>query len=444
MFDFLKGNNEIDYEKKPGDIEICLDSKNKPVIIPRQDRFLHTLIIGGSGCGKYAQGFIPMIYQDMKNPEYGVTIIEPNGYLSEKAYAIAKLLNRNVVYFNPLLPMCPHFNPLHGEEMNVVEKIVWAFYEFNKGSALDCFKIYEDLLRKSVTVLKRLFGNDVTLNDLSRLVNDTDGFGIKVIDDFSNLSAVNKLTDEEAQKNNEIVNWFRDVYFAESSTVYADCITLRSQIDRLVSNKYLKNILNPSKGDRILNFNDNLKNGDVVIINTSLGIMRDIGKLLGHMLMIDFEDCVFRRPGNENTRKPNFLYLDHFQVFCNSGYADMLIMGRAYRVASHIGITSIDQIPDKLRELVLTNVRNVMIYPGLSQSDTEYYAKQFNSIAKDDVFTAPNIRFRDFGEITYSTVKQNSLQNPGFGKVQYIPKDVNDLLDMIISVVHECTNPYTR
>jgi hypothetical protein len=442
MFDFLQGNKEIDYEKKPGDIEICLDNKNKPVIIPRQDRFLHTLIIGVSGCGKYAQSFIPMIYQDMQNPEYGITVIEPNGYLSEKTYAMAKLFNRNVVYFNPLLPMCPHFNPLHGEEITVVEKIVWAFYEFNKDSDIYYLDIHEKLLRKSVAVLKRLFGNDVTLNDLSKLVNDTDGSGVKIIDQFSNLSVTDNLNDEQLKEHDETVNWFKEEYFAEGSKAYTDCIALRSQIDRLISNKYLKNILNPSKDDKVLNFNDHLKNGDVVIINTSLGALRDIGKLLGHMLMMDFEDCVFRRPGNEQTRKPNFLYVDHFQVFCNDGYVDMLTMGRAYRVASHIGITSKDEIPENMRNVVLTNARNAIIYPGSSQSDTEYYAKQFNSIAKDDVFTASNIRFRNFGEITYGIVKKNSLQNPDFGKVNYIPKDINDLLDMITMVVHECTSPY--
>lgn len=115
--------------------------------------------------------------------------------------------------------------------------------------------------------------------------------------------------------------------------------------------------------------------------------------------------------------------------------------------------------------LVSANARSLIVYPGIEAQDAEYYSRQFGDIEKveekeirttkpfdpfkgslkfdRDVvrraekvtktrFSASDIRFRPFKEITYCIVKNSTVQAPGIGKIEFIPKDVNDHLDEII------------
>jgi hypothetical protein len=109
--------------------------------------------------------------------------------------------------------------------------------------------------------------------------------------------------------------------------------------------------------------------------------------------------------------------------------------------------------------VVDSNARNKIVYPG-SFSDADFYSKQFGEIIEEEVrqtkaydtiggfkvpitdkisesvnstkramFRPQDIVFRPFGEITYCLIKNNSVQTPGVSRIQYIPKELNDLLD---------------
>lgn len=79
-------------------------------------------------------------------------------------------------------------------------------------------------------------------------------------------------------------------------------------------------------------------------MSTAQGALRDLGRFLGYFIILQLQASVFRRPGNENTRTHNMLYIDEFQVYSNPGFADMLTQGRSYRVASHLATQARDQI----------------------------------------------------------------------------------------------------
>lgn len=441
MFNILNKNNSNNH-KNPGDIEVCLDSKNTPVILPFKDRFLHMLVAGPVGSGKFSFTFLPMIYQDMQNPNCGITIIEPNDSMTHKAYAMARYFKRKVLYFNPALPTCPHFNPMRGEETEVALNIVQAFKEFNKDSDSYYLDLYKKLLTFGTAMLKRLFGDDISLNELSKLINDTDGYATEIIDLFSKI---NELSNKNFEENNEIISWFKDSYFSEGSKIYTDCMAIRSQLDRLSSHKLLKDILTTTE-ETTINFNEHLKNGEVVIINTCMGDLRDIGKLLGYMIMLEYQYSVFNR-GNKYDNydfKPNFLYVSEFQLFSNQGFVDVLTQGRSNMIGSHIGIQTINTIPKEIRELVLTNARNMIVYPGICKSDAEYYSKLFTDINKGAVFTHSDLTFRNFGEITHLLLNKNNFQAPSVGKTQPIPKDIDEVLNLIVEVISECIYNYKR
>ena len=457
-------------ERKPGDIVLCKNKDTKQdVIIPCKDRFLHMLVLGPTGSGKTSQIILPMLNQDLQNKESGITVIEPKGDLAEKAYAMAQYYGRKAIYFNPILESCPTFNPLYGKEEDVIENIVTAFKMLNPDSAQYFQDMNEQLLRNALKVLKRTKGNNATLIDLSRLISNTGGSGRKLVQgEFNSMEAP---TDAIAKENEDIANYFLSDYFNEKSKTFENTSGVRSQVAKIVSNKFLRKVLNP-QGKSDIDFDNHLETGTVICISTAQGKLRDLGRFLGYFIILNFQAATFKRPGNENTRRNHFLYIDEFQSYSNPGFADMLTQGRSYRVASQlatqnralIGMGSGKDGEDFI-ELVSTNARNIILFPGGNFNDAKYYSEQFGEIDKvtigesssrtaasplvvgrmqpaKDTFqikeetearmSPTDIILRPFGEITYSIVQKNTLQPAGVGQISYIDRDLNTTLDEMV------------
>lgn len=471
----LLDKKSTEEEIKPGDAVIGNDlNTGKPVILPLKDRFLHMLILGATGSGKTSQSIIPMIHRDMTNLDIGITVLEPKGDLAEKIFAMAKYYDREVMYFNPVLPECPYFNPLFGLESDVIENMATTFKMLNPDSSQFFLDMNENTVRKGLKILKRLKGDDATLLDLDTLLNNTGGEGRKMVMSFSKLQPA---TPSIARENSDIAQWFLNDYYSGLSgergatKTFEHCSGLRSQVAKLTSNEYLRRVLNPPPGESAkgINFDDALERGTVITITTAQGKLRDLGRYLGYFIILQLQASVFRRPGNENTRKGNMLFIDEFQVYTTPGFADMLTMGRSYRVASHLATQARDQIAmgggkdgKNFVTVVDSNARNKIVYPG-SPSDAEFFSKQFGEITEMETkqtraygtiagskglfadkisestsevrklrFTPTDIIYRPFGEITYCIIKNNSIQPPGVSKIQYIPKELNDTLDKMV------------
>ena len=468
-------------DKKVGDVVLCINQETKePEILSEKDRFLHMLVLGPTGSGKTSQVIIPMVYQDLQNPNCGITIIEPKADLAEKIYFMVKELNKRtgsnkeVVYFNPIMPDCPYFNPLIGREEEVIENMATTFNSFSADSGQFFKDNNEILLRNSLAVLKRLRGDETNFIEWSRLISNPE-YGRKLIQEFEKISAP---TEDIMVQNKEIASWFRNEYFIEKSKMYEFTSALRTQISKIISNKYLRKVLNPEHSKDSIDFVKHLASTDVVAIATAQGELRDLGTFLGYFIILQFQSATFKRPAPEETRVPHFLYIDEFQKYSNPGFADMLTQGRSYRVASHlatqnralIGMNSGRQARDFI-SLVSTNARNVIMFPGANSEDAEYYSKEFGEIevletsnsksrqsfnplyglksmnyptestmeraALKARFSASDIMYLPFGEVTYRIIKNNSVQDPKIGKISYIPKELNDVLDEQIFAFRE-------
>lgn len=473
-------------DQKPGrngDVVLCIEKETgRPEIWPYKDRFLHMLILGPTGSGKTSQTILPLLNQDMQNREAGITVLEPKGDLAQKAAMMAQYYSREFIYFDPSFKNCPHFNPLFGKESDVVENMATTFRMLNPDSPQFFLDLNEQLMRNAVKVLKRLDkaegvdGRWATFIRLSQLLQNSAGQGRKMVVAFSTIRTD---TQEEAKENADIASWFLNDYFAERSKVYENTSGVRSQVAKLVSNEHLRNVLNPDfdKGERNqLDFDKHLAEGGVLCICTAQGTLRDLGKYLGYFIILQLQSAVFRRPGNENTRRAHFLYIDEFQTYSNPGFSDMLTQGRSYRVACHLATQARAQMAmgggrdgRNFVQLVSTNARNIVLYPGCSNDDAEYYSKQFGEYEKVEIqkgeshkkfnlltggmdklghptetireskkmtaiFSPSDLIYRPFGEIVYCLIKNNSIQTPKVGLISYIPADMNQKLDEMIEV----------
>lgn len=474
---------------KPGDLILCnikeevdAGAADPREILPAKDRFLHMLILGPTGCGKTSQSLIPMVLQDVKNPEWGITVLEPKGDFAVKAFMMAKEFGREAIYFDPSYKNCAKFNPLAGREIDVVENIATTFKMLNPDSPQFFLDLNEQLVKNAVKVLKRLDANEgvegkyATLICLNRLLQNTEGKGREWVNKFGTISS---KSDSEAAENQDIASWFLNEYFPERSKVYENTSGVRSQVAKLVSNEYLREVLNPDfdKGEsNEIDFDTHLANGTVICISTAQGTLRDLSKYLGYFIILSLQSSVFRRPGNENTRRPHTLYIDEFQTYSTPGFADMLTQGRSYRVSSVLATQARAQMAmgggkdgKNFVELVSSNARNVILYPGINKDDAKYYSDQFGEYEKVEMqvgisrkkfslftgglsplghptesireqrkmtanYTTTDLIYgqkqgQSFGEITYTIIKNNSLQPAKVGLITYIPRELNDKLD---------------
>lgn len=414
----------------PGDIVLCEDA-----VWPANDRFLNMLVLGPTGCGKSSQLAMSMIAQDIQNSDWGVTVLDPKGDLALKTHLLAQRSGRKSLYFDPTHKNCPKFNPLAGRESEVVENISEAFKLLNPENPQFFLDLNDQLLRNAVKVLKRLDKSEVvegkysTLIWLDRLLHNFGGQGRELVNNFAKINAPTEL---EAVQNRDIAQWFLNDYFPEHSKVYENTSGIRAQINKLVSNVYLRDILNPDFdcGEKNeINFDEILADGTVVCISTAPVMLRDLSKYLGYLINLTLQSSIRRRYVQKNVSHPHTLYLDEFYQYATPSFIDILSLSRPSRVSSVLLSHSCAEMGLGLGKQyvaqVLTRVRNIALYPGTAKKDVQYFANQLGFLPKEDV----SVGGAGHGEIVYGLVQNGSVQRPRTGVINGIPEDLNNELE---------------
>ncbi|MCR5146698.1 MAG: TraM recognition domain-containing protein, partial [Clostridia bacterium] len=96
-------------------------------------------------------------------------------------------------------------------------------------------------------------------------------------------------------------------------------------------------------------------------------------KAFGLFFLLAMENSVLRRPGNENNRIPNFLYIDEFAAFIGKQTEPLFTMYRKYRVATVITVQNLSQLDtpnskEHYRQTILSNCAH-KIFTGDGEYD---------------------------------------------------------------------------
>lgn len=471
------GGKGTDAEESDYDVIICKEKETeKPVIILGADRFVHLLGIGPTGSGKTSQVIIRMIEQDVKKG-HGLIVIEPKGDLAGKVYAMGVYYKQPVIYFNPIFPDCPYINPLDGEEDKVIETMTTVFIMLTPDSKTYFKDITNDLIGNAILVLKRLekaYTNPLTgiserpatLITLSDILHNANNKGREMVNE---LCRIPTLTDAEKKQNEDVRDWFLNEYFADRSKIYENTGGVRTQVSKLIRNKYLRRVMNPPDGKTQINFDEIIEKGQRLVITTAQGDLRELGSYLGYFIIFNLQAAIFRRPGTEFDRLPCFLYIDEFQKYANAGFEDILTQGRSYRVSANLFTQSrkmIEENTDRgFAAVIDSNCRNVIAFPGISTEDAKYFEDLFGETETVEVqkgiskqkfslaygfkdmnyptlseryvektesrYSKTDIRFKPFGEITYMIISDKSLTAPGNGVADFLNKKLNAKFDKI-------------
>lgn len=466
-----------DSDVENGDVVLCTDAETgKPVVWKGNDRLLHMFVDGPTGCGKTSQVLIPIALQDVVKNR-GVTIMEPKGDFAETAYGFCKIYNRkDAILFNPIDPNCPSFNVLDGVEDQVVETLSTTFQLLTPDSQTYFKDLADVLIRNSLMVVKRLeeaYYNPqtkrtempATLITLSDILNNPNRRGEELIRKFTKLPTI----DESVKKQNEdVASYFMNEYYKETSITYKNTSGIRTQVSKLIQNKYLRKVLNPEDGKSQINFDEALKNGQCIFISTEQGALGELSSYLGYFFIFNYQAAAFRRK-KKYRKKVNYLMIDEAQKFVTESFTPVLEQGRSYRISVTMATQARSELGngknnEKLLESISSNARNNVVFPGISAKDREYYEKLFGEVdvveerkgesnpkfslignmqrgstetttyieTTKSLYTGTNLAYKEFSEITYSIVKDSTLQRARDGIAAFIDKGLKKQIDEFI------------
>ena len=169
---------------------------------------------------------------------------------------------------------------------------------------------------------------------------------------LSNFELVEKMCeimnkDEELREQYQIqISYFKRNFYSngkDKEQTEKNAYYITSKLENLLRAPSIKNIL-CNRHDNI-NFDETLKNGDIIFLCTRRGETGKVAhKAFGLFFLLSMQNAVLRRPGNENSRIPNFLYIDEFPDFLCKDTETMFTMYRKYKVATTISAQSITMV----------------------------------------------------------------------------------------------------
>lgn len=382
------------------DMVICKDCEtNKDIVIPWQDMTMHTLIVGPTGCGKSSLALTPMILQDMQT-DIGVILIEPKGDLAEKTYAMGKKFNKDIIYFNPIYPDCPSFNPLYGNEVDVTEAIVTTFQALNNESIAYFKNLNQELLRNSLRVLKRIeraYTNPktgistkpATFQRLSELLHDPK-VGKQMAQELARIPTYNN---DEKLQNQETSNWFTNSYFAAApnNKAYTDSSAVRTWVRNLILNDYMYKVLNPANGVSDIKFDEILKKGQKICISTAMGELGAMSDYLGYFLLLAIQNSIFKRSSTGENNLVH-MYLDEFQRYSSMSFTRTLELARSFGCGVIMATQSRESIAlgkgsdgKGFLTVVSTNARNKILFGGITIEEAKVFSEEFGEKEVEDI-----------------------------------------------------------
>ena len=190
--------------------------------------------------------------------------------------------------------------------------------------------------------------------------------------------------EELAEKYSGQIRYFKKNFYTNSTArqeTEKDIYLAVAQLDNLLRLPGVKNIL--CNRNNNLDFDKALKNGEVTLVCTRRGDLgRTTHKAFGLFFILSMQNSVLRRIGNENSRIPNFLYIDEFPDFICKDTEAIFTLYRKYKVATVITAQNLAQLeanaPEmKYKDTILSNCASKIFVGNGTPTELEWWEKEF-------------------------------------------------------------------
>ncbi len=207
-----------------------------------------------------------------------------------------------------------------------------------------------------------------------------------ILDMLNDFELIRKLCDKVKEYPDLVtkyklqLNYFSKYFSLDSEFIHETEESVHAaitQLDSLLRISGLRNIL--CNRNNNINFDDALANGEIIFVCTRRG---DLGPVLhkafGLFFLLSMQYAVLKRPGNENTRIPNFLYIDEFADFACKNTMPLFTMYRKYRVGTVISIQNLDQlrVSENSLQTISANCISKIVFGNNSPEDNEWWSKE--------------------------------------------------------------------
>lgn len=371
--------------------------------IKKEDRRLHSYIIGRTGTGKSTL-LENMIFDDIREGR-GVAVIDPHGQLIEH---VLKFIPENrlddVVYFNPADANYPiGFNVLESvnpEHSSIIASGVVGIFKKIFGESWG--PRLEYILRNVILALVDYPGS--TLLGVNRVLTDNS---------YRRL-VVNSIKDPVVR------DFFINEYEKYDAKFRQEAIApIQNKVGQFLSSNIIRNIVGQPRSS--LDIENIMNSGKILLADLSTGkIGEDNSSLLGSMLITKVQLSAMRRvliP--EEERRDFYLYVDEFQNFATDSFATILSEARKYRLNLVMVNQYINQMPETVADAVFGNV-GTMISFRVGPRDAESLQNEFAPVFDaNDLVNLPNRQI-------YIKMAVNGVTAPAFSASTLPPPQLGE------------------
>lgn len=386
--------------------------------------------------------------------DVGITVVENDGNFISKVVGVANNFDIEVLSIDPGAPettlsINPFAIPDPAKVASIIADVLNAMYESTGGGkagdpfftqvTMDAFQNLSILLKEMYPILHD--GEIASLEDMLELLYNFDA--------VEEMTEEMKKIPELEQKYKILIKYFEKNFYKPALNINGFEIPgtrgsgrkdtekflygAITQLNNLVRNPGLKAAL--CGKERIINFDEALETGSIITACSrkgDLGIIQ--AKAFGMFFILQFQDAVLRRKGNEETRTPHFLYIDEFPEYITKDMEVMFTLFRKYRCGVTVAIQNLSQLEKSghsyYKQTVLANTKTQIIFGDTVPEDSEYWNKAFGKEKKVD--TDSSFSVASTGDLDKkTTIKMNDkdrmkihkIAEMGFGSIYYKTKN---------------------
>ena len=333
-----------------------------PFVIPRERRFEHCHIIGGTGHGK-TQLLQSLALADFDDPDQpGVVIIDSQGDMLAKLSKLARFdpaFDDRLLIVDPAdteFPLCLNVFDINqarlaklslGEREQILAGII-ELYDYLFGA------ISAELTQKQSVIFRYL----------ARLMLDIPGATIQTLRELMEDTApfqpyIDRLTGTTRA-------FFKNEF--EDRSFNATKQQIRRRLYGILSNPTFERVFSNPRNK--LDIKTALDAGKILLVNTAKDVLKDeASSFFGRYIIALVMQAVFERAAQpESQRRPAFLYIDEAADYFDDNIDTLLIQARKYKLGVTLAHQFLDQLTPALRASMMTNPA-IRFAGGVSQKD---------------------------------------------------------------------------
>ena len=387
--------------------------------------------------------------------DIGVTIVENDGNFISQFIGVANNFDIDVKSVDPANPettlsINPFAIPDPAKVASIVADVLNSMYESTGGGkagdpfftqvTIDAFQNLSILLKEMYPILHN--GEIASLEDMLELLYNFDA--------VEEMTEEMKKIPELEQKYKLLIRYFEKNFYKPSLNINGFEIPgtrgsgrkdtekflygAITQLNNLVRHPGLKAALCGKKN--LINFDDALENGSIITACSrkgELGIIQ--AKAFGMFFILQFQDAVLRRKGNEDSRTPHFLYIDEFPEYINKDMEVMFTLFRKYRCGVSVALQNLSQLEKSgqsyYRQVVLANTKTQIVFGDTVPEDSAYWASAFGIERVADFDKSYDVSASGIKKKTTLKVKEKErmkaykIQDQSFGNIYYKTKSAS-------------------